>query len=235
MKKKLLVSCKYLCALCFLVSMSFAVNAQTKTVWVFPTGTYDVVTLEKIEGTPVVASNGSFSSDDYAPAVDAITDGIVSRVFKDLGTFTAPEGYVMTKFTVYGWSRYNGAAPVINSIKINNGEEIIYTVEDSPYVFEAQEENVAAGNRTVANCSIFEIAGISEESPATTITMNRSREVHVFHKIVLSPASADGVNNVYQSKRFEEGVYYNVMGQKVDNPTQGIYILNGQKIFINNK
>lgn len=45
---------------------------------------------------------------------------------------------------------------------------------------------------------------------------------------------SEGTTNV-QSSIFNvqsDGVYYNLQGQRVDNPSKGLYIKNGRKIFI---
>ena len=41
-----------------------------------------------------------------------------------------------------------------------------------------------------------------------------------------------GVNEVRSKMEDGRGIYYNLAGQRVDNPTKGIYIVNGQKVVI---
>ena len=48
--------------------------------------------------------------------------------------------------------------------------------------------------------------------------------------VTLSLDNTTGINNVHSNA--ESGVYYSLNGQRVDNPTHGIYIKNGKKIVL---
>ena len=45
----------------------------------------------------------------------------------------------------------------------------------------------------------------------------------------------DGATDVQEveTQRFERNVFYNLNGQKVDNPSRGIFLYNGRKVIIN--
>ena len=63
----------------------------------------------------------------------------------------------------------------------------------------------------------------------------RARCLEAFKKIpgleiVVPSEELTGIARV-ESQR-EQGVYYNLNGQKVAHPTRGIYIYNGKKIFV---
>lgn len=45
-------------------------------------------------------------------------------------------------------------------------------------------------------------------------------------------AQTTGVNEVRSKMEEVRGIYYNLAGQRVDNPTKGIYIVNGKKVVI---
>jgi hypothetical protein len=44
-------------------------------------------------------------------------------------------------------------------------------------------------------------------------------------------SSATGIGTL-KAQTIEDGVYYNLQGQRVDNPTKGLYIVNGRKVII---
>jgi hypothetical protein len=233
MKTKLSV-CKYVCVLCCLVAASWltTAGAQNKTVWVFPTGTYDATSLEKIEDYAITGTNGAFSSNDYNDAVADIT-GLTSRVYKFGGSvFSIPADYKAVELTIYGWPRRSGATTV-KSIDVDGVVVASFDAENpSPYIFADCGNEVAPGTRTQANCSIFKINEVSAASPATTTFMiDISSETHAFCKVVLAPTST-GINEIELDQTIGDDTYYDLMGRKVINPTNGIYIYNGKKVVI---
>jgi len=232
---------KYLCALCCLVAISglAAISAQTKTVWVINSGTFDVETLEKVEDTPVITTSGAFSSNDYSSAVGVIT-GIESRVFKfGGGIFTIPEGYEATELTIYGWPR-RVTDTSITGINVDDVAIATFGEENpSPYVFANCGEEPNATSRTSDNCTIIKVLEISEGNPVKgTFKIDISGETHAFCKLVLKVSNGTGIESetVDQSESdYKDNSYYDLMGRKIENPANGVYIHKGKKVIISNK
>ena len=47
---------------------------------------------------------------------------------------------------------------------------------------------------------------------------------------------ADDITGIDEKKaetKKEDNIFYDLQGRRVDNPTQGLYIVNGKKVFIN--
>ena len=44
--------------------------------------------------------------------------------------------------------------------------------------------------------------------------------------------STTGIQTLQKNQSVQDGVYYNLQGQRVDNPTKGLYIVNGKKVII---
>ncbi len=226
---------KYVCAACCLIAAAWftTATAQTKTVWVFPTGTYDVESLEKVDDYAIVGTSGAFSSNDYNDAITEIT-GITSRIYKFGGSvFTLPAGYKATEITIYGWPRRTGAT-TIKSVQVDGVAVATFDEENpSPYTFADCGADVAPGNRTKDNCSILKINEISAATPVTsTFMVDISSETHAICKVVLEPASGTGINDVVIDDENGDDSYYDLMGRKVTNPVSGFYIHKGKKIII---
>lgn len=172
---------------CLVTTYSITTCAQTKSVWVVANGTFTDGTTS-LDDLIVSTTCSTFSSNDYNDAVSKLTGGISSRIFKfGGGVFTMPQGYVATKVTIYGWSRRAGST-TINSITIDGVKSTTFA---SPYVFADCGADVAAGNRTVANCTVHTLTEISKKNPATTFSVGITAETHAFCLIELSPSGAE--------------------------------------------
>lgn len=237
MSKKLSIL-KYLCVSCCLIAtMSLTtLSAQTKTVWVLVSGTYDVETVEKDEINPVTTTSGAFSSNDYNAAVGAIT-GQESRVFKfGGGTFTVPTGYKITDLTIYGWPRRVNDTS-ISSITVNGNVIATFDEENpSPYVFANCGEEPNVTSRTQDNCTVIKIAEVSDEKPVTeTFKVDIVGETHAFCKLVLKVNDGTGIVDEYldpSEADSQDNSYYDLMGRKIENPTEGLYLHKGKKVIL---
>lgn len=232
-KLSLLKSAGVLC--CLLAGSLFTtVSAQTKTVWVIGGGTYDADTQAQVLDEAVVVDGSTFSSNDYNAAVGEFV-GVESRIFKFGGSlFTAPEGYSITSFEIYGWPRHAGVTS-ITSIDIDGVTVVTFDEETpSPYEFADCGESVNSTNRTPDNISIVKINEISETTPAKSFKSEIKGETHAFCKLVLAPTGTTGIESVPmdQQSKWEDNVYYDLMGRKIENPTNGVYIYNGKKVLI---
>lgn len=103
------------------------------------------------------------------------------------------------------------------------GTEI--TSYDNLYILNKIEDNVgfykaADGKKVGANRCYLTAANVPSESYARGI------------RIVFG-SDITGVNEVSAKKSVvEDGIYYNLSGQRVAQPTRGLYIVNGKKVFI---
>lgn len=226
---------------CFILATMFSTTyAQTnlKTVWVINTGTYDYVTLDKLTDAQVITDASSFSSGDYNNGIEDITELGGARAFKFGGaTFTMPENIQAVEVTIYGWPRQAGAT-YVRGITLN-GEPIVAfenpfdeeSENPSPYIFEDCGEPVNDSNRTKENSTTIKINEISEENPVESFNIDISRETHAICKITLRGEFSSSIQNIYIPS-YEVDVYYDITGRKVKNPTKGLYIINGKKVFI---
>lgn len=49
--------------------------------------------------------------------------------------------------------------------------------------------------------------------------------------IIFNDGQTTSINSV-QDRKVEDGIYYNLSGQRVQNPSKGLYIVNGKKVFV---
>ena len=45
-------------------------------------------------------------------------------------------------------------------------------------------------------------------------------------------SSTDGIQTLKVQQGTDDGIFYNLQGQRVDNPTKGLYIVNGKKVVM---
>ncbi|MBQ2073971.1 MAG: hypothetical protein II463_04685, partial [Bacteroidaceae bacterium] len=49
--------------------------------------------------------------------------------------------------------------------------------------------------------------------------------------MVFDDGQTTSIDNI-QGRKVDEGIYYNLRGQRVQNPTKGLYVVNGKKVII---
>ena len=130
--------------------------------------------------------------------------------------------------TYYLWPRYDGNSSVSGNMLYGTAsEQTITTPSGSYYYYKLAKDNIngLGWYWGTADGGVF-TNGAHKAYLALEQTVAGSRSFIGF---------GDGttvIESLVKKAEFNDGMYYNLQGQRVDNPTKGLYIVNGKKIFI---
>jgi len=72
---------------------------------------------------------------------------------------------------------------------------------------------------------------------STAATVEKGKAYLVFNETITAPAmlfegDITGISAIESAGIAEDGIYYNLSGQRVAQPTKGLYIVNGKKVIV---
>ncbi len=111
----------------------------------------------------------------------------------------------------------SATAPTTNYLKA--GPITFTDSETAKYILKDGEFYLAAAGNLAAGKAYLDLTGVSPESRQLTI--------------VFDDEETTGISNVDITKpEVKDNVYYNLNGQRVANPSKGLFIVNGKKVII---
>ena len=220
------------------VSGEIAVPAGDVTI----TGSSAII-INYITFTPTAETVGTASGRNYASYVTtkkldfASAEGITAYIAT--GFNGAKNAIVLKKVDVVP----AGTAIIVKTDEKGGSTDVEVTTDDPSDV---SENALVAGDGTTAwngtaNYTYYYLAG-DQFHKATSGTLQSGK---AYLKVLTSevPASArdfgfvfeddaTGINMVQNSRITENGEYYNLNGQRIAQPTKGLYIVNGKKVIV---
>lgn len=211
-------------------------GSQNIRVFLTVDGAYLDILPESIEispigwGTYVSEYNLDFSQAQDGLSAYAIKDRSGSVIIKEAVTGIVPAG---TPLLVSGTANASytvpvattaGSAPVGNLLKAGNGSPVEYEAKKTKYVLSANGEtpvfkNIVAGTPATVPVGKAYLQ-FDEEVAARELTFDFNSET-----TAISELTNTNLTN-YTNE------YFNLAGQRVANPTKGLYIVNGKKVVI---
>ena len=181
-------------------------------------------------GTYVSEYNLDFSQAQDGLSAYAITGRSGSAITKEAVTGIVPAG---TPLLINGTANASytvpvatsaGSAPVGNLLKAGNGSPVEYEAKKTKYVLSANGEtpvfkNIVAGTPATVPVGKAYLQ-FDEEVAARELTFDFDSET-----TAISELTNTNLTN-YTNE------YFNLAGQRVGNPTKGLYIVNGKKVVV---
>lgn len=91
-------------------------------------------------------------------------------------------------------------------------------------------EKPISGNANIFDDAVYNNATLYV--PYGTKSLYKKREPwNIFFSIVEMNSTA--INEIASDNGYVKGVYYDLLSRVVENPTNGVYIVDGKKVFIN--
>lgn len=149
-------------------------------------------------------------------------------------TTWAWQGYILKgsadTYTVPVTAEANAYYPSTNYLKqmANGGKVAASTGSTFHYIFAKKKEGDAniGFYKLTADHTLDAKKAYLETDTDITPTGDSARVLMVF-----DDGQTTSIDNI-QGRKVEDGIYYNLSGQRVQNPTKGLYVLNGKKVII---
>lgn len=208
----------------------------TKIEIVTYTTSYDAVAVTI--GDDGIATFSSSKHLDFAGTgvtpyyASAVTTGKVTLT--STTTTWAWEGYILKgsadTYTVPVTAEANAYYPSTNYLKqmANGGNVAASTGSTFHYIFAKKKEGDAniGFYKLTADHTLEAKKAYLETDTDITPTGDSARVLMVF-----DDGQTTSIDNI-QGRKVDEGIYYNLSGQRVQNPTKGLYVVNGKKVII---
>ncbi len=113
---------------------------------------------------------------------------------------------------------------------VNSGE-VVATVADYDEEYESYQYDTAVIlilSEEITDNGTYQLTIPEEMFIVGKNSEALSKEITATYKV---DSTATGINNVFRNSS-ENGIYYNLNGQRVTSPRNGIYILNGKKVIV---
>lgn len=127
------------------------------------------------------------------------------------------------------------AAPTGNLLRASYND---VTAQDGERLFVMQKINGTYGwhklatGRTVPDRKAY-LNGIDEKTQVSSTESDPLQGKYVSFDDIEDSSTVTGITDVNNEQpRVNDGVFYNLQGMRVENPTHGIYIVNGKKVII---
>lgn len=162
----------------------------------------------------------------------AVTTGKVTLT--STTTTWAWQGYILKgsadTYTVPVTAEANAYYPSTNYLKqmANGGTVAASTGSTFHYIFAKKKEGDAniGFYKLTADHTLDAKKAYLETDTDITPTGDSARVLMVF-----DDGQTTSIDNI-QGRKVDEGIYYNLSGQRVQNPTKGLYVVNGKKVII---
>ncbi len=208
----------------------------TKIEIVTYTTSYDAVAVTI--GDDGIATFSSSKHLDFAGTgvtpyyASAVTTGKVTLT--STTTTWAWQGYILKgsadTYTVPVTAEANAYYPSTNYLKqmANGGTVAASTGSTFHYIFAKKKEGDAniGFYKLTADHTLDAKKAYLETGTDITPTGDSARVLMVF-----DDGQTTSIDNI-QGRKVDEGIYYNLRGQRVQNPTKGLYVVNGKKVII---
>ena len=208
----------------------------TKIEIVTYTTSYDAVAVTI--GDDGIATFSSSKHLDFAGTgvtpyyASAVTTGKVTLT--STTTTWAWQGYILKgsadTYTVPVTAEANAYYPSTNYLKqmANGGTVAASTGSTFHYIFAKKKEGDAniGFYKLTADHTLDAKKAYLETDTDITPTGDSARVLMVF-----DDGQTTSIDNI-QGRKVDEGIYYNLSGQRVQNPTKGLYVVNGKKVII---
>ena len=151
-------------------------------------------------------------------------------------------------------AKLNDAKDAINLTEVTttipkNTGVILHTDAPGTYSFVAAadvdaisgNDLIGATTETVVAANSVYTLGLGSDGETVGMNLYKGTSIRAYSAYMNAPAGARGfigfdeataINQIEVQKQQNDGVYYNLAGQRVAQPTKGLYIVNGKKVII---
>lgn len=158
----------------------------------------------------------------------AVTDHESSAITKDAITGAVPAGTPLllngdasTDYTI-PVALTNGTAPTTNLLKAGTGASVTPESGKTKYALSVDGLGKACFKKITA----------AREIPVGKAYLEFNEEIAAREFFALDESEVTGIGEVRTKISDNKGDFYNLNGQKVLNPTKGLYIVNGKKVLV---
>ncbi len=216
---------------------SFAdpITGETQTIEIPSSGKYTYCPSVDLDFTDVdglkayIATGIEESGKLWLSKVENVQAGTALFLKGDAGSYSVPSVGGQTEFA----NLLKGSATESITLSQTTGDYTNYYLNTSgTFVLFGETEVEYPAGRSYLQIPTAFLAGASAGTRSVESAVIGSEEAEVISMEVIFGDGTTGINALKQQTAVEDDVYYNLQGQRVDNPGKGLYIKNGKKVIV---